>query len=441
MELSLPRSILERMFVFLSSRLASLKDELAGCTGVGADDAERIDQLRALEELKAAAAAAQARVTAELEVSQRAAQVTAGVPAERRGAGIAAQVALARRDSPHRGARHLGFATALVREMPFTLAALSAGLISEWRATILVRETACLSREDRCRVDVELCGDAERLSGYGDRRLGAEARKLAYRLDPDSVVRRSRKAAAERCVTVRPAPDTMSYLTALLPVTQGVAVFAALKRAADTLVGEGDGRTRGQIMADTLVERVTGQATAAEVPIAVNLVMTFESLVGADNEPGQVEGYGPVPAGVARDLLDDAGRAWLRRLFTSPGTGELVSMDSQARLFPEGMTRLFRLRDQHCRTPWCDAPIRHADHAVEAGSGGPTSVLNGQGLCAACNHAKQALGWRARPRPGPVHTVETLTPTGHMYLSTPPVPPGRARRWVPHRHPGVWTVA
>ncbi|EFD74774.1 conserved hypothetical protein [Mycobacterium tuberculosis GM 1503] len=47
----------------------------------------------------------------------------------------------------------------------------------------------------------------------------------------------------------------MTYLTALLPVAQGVSVYAALTRAADTRC---DGRSRGQVMADTLVERVTG---------------------------------------------------------------------------------------------------------------------------------------------------------------------------------------
>ena len=54
---------------------------------------------------------------------------------------------------------------------------------------------------------------------------------------------------------------------------------------------------------------------------------------------------------------------------------------------------------------------------------GPTSGDNGQGLCEACNHAKQAPGWRARPSPraGP-HTIETTTPTGHTYRShAPPV--------------------
>jgi len=57
-------------------------------------------------------------------------------------------VALARRESPHKGQQHLDMAKILTTELPHTLAALRCGRITEWRATILVRETACLSRED-----------------------------------------------------------------------------------------------------------------------------------------------------------------------------------------------------------------------------------------------------------------------------------------------------
>lgn len=104
-------------------------------------------------------------------------------------------------------------------------------------------------------------------------------------------------------------------------------------------------------------------------------------------------------------------------------------MDSRRRIFPRGLVDLLVARDQTCRTPWCDAPIRHIDHIVPAAGGGSTSAANGQGLCEACNYAKQALGWRARPGPGGAgEVVETWTPTGHRYTSRPPDPPW-PQRW------------
>ena len=126
------------------------------CLEVAGDDAGRVEQIRELEELKRAASAAQVRIAAELVASQRAEQVAAGVPSRRAHRGVGEQVALARGESPHRGSAFVGMATALVHEMPCTMAALSDGRITEWAATCLVRETAVLQVHDRAEVDARL---------------------------------------------------------------------------------------------------------------------------------------------------------------------------------------------------------------------------------------------------------------------------------------------
>jgi hypothetical protein len=270
----------------------------------------------------------------------------------------------------------------------------------------------------------------------------------------------------------------MCYLTALLPVSAGVAVYAALTRHADSQRSAGDSRTLGQLKADALVERTTG-TPGGIAGIEIQLVMTDRTLLQGHSEPARLPGYGIVPAGWARDLLQSRGKAagtghgprhtagtvgdvagapgteaephggtapasdrgtaavpdpgtgpqedlriWLRRLYTAPGTGDLVAMDSRARLFPPGLRRLVTVRDATCRTPYCDAPIRHLDHIVPWHHGGQTTQANGAGLCEACNHTKETPGWSVRPRPGPRHTLEITTPTGHAYRSTAPPLPG-----------------
>lgn len=70
--------------------------------------------------------------------------------------------------------------------MPHTLAALERGQLNEWRATLLVKETARLSAEDRCAVDGELAADTGTLTGMGDRTLTAAAKAATYRRDPHS---------------------------------------------------------------------------------------------------------------------------------------------------------------------------------------------------------------------------------------------------------------
>ncbi len=220
----------------------------------------------------------------------------------------------------------------------------------------------------------------------------------------------------------------MSYLTGFMPVAQGVACQATLMRHADSLRAQGDSRSRGQIMADTMVERITGQAEAAGVAVEVELVMTDSALLGGDQDPAHLTGYGPVPASLAREIVREADRVWLRRLFTRPADGTLVTMDSRGRAFDGERRRFLVIRDEVCRTPWCDAPVRHADHITRAADGGPTTVENGQGLCEACNYAKEASGWRVRRLDGHRHWVEITTPTGHRYCSTAPDPPGHGDR-------------
>lgn len=391
-------------------------------------DTDRVDLIRSLERLTCAAAGAQAVLADDFDASMRAKAAAVGVPADRQGRGIAAQVALARRESPHRGERHLGLAKVLRRELPFTLAALRSGRITEWRATLIARETACLDRNDRRLVDAEIAGDRDELEAMGERELTQRVRARAAALDPASVAERRRKAESERHTTLRPAPDTMTWFGALLSVKDGVSAHAVLQREADRLRAAGDERTRGQIMADTLVQRVVAPhlaavAGGADLPIVINLVVPDSVLLG-DTAGGYVEGYGDVPGDLLRewiaDHLDDGTDVWLRRLYARPSTGELVAMDSQARRFTGRLAEFLRLRDQSCRTPWCDARIRHLDHAEDRAAGGPTTAHNSQGLCEACNHAKQALGWSARPRPGPRHTIETTTPTGHRHTTSAP---------------------
>jgi HNH endonuclease len=181
-------------------------------------------------------------------------------------------------------------------------------------------------------------------------------------------------------------------------------------------------------MADTLVEKVTGQTRADQVPVEVQLVITDKALLGGDHTPARIDGHGPIPAVVARRLiagLHQDTACWIRRLYADPTTGQLTTIDSARRTFTGTLRRAIVIRDDLCRTPWCGAPIRHIDHVVPARNGGPTSEANGQGLCQACNHAKQAPGWHSQSGPGGAgESVHVTTPTGHTYTSRPPPLPG-----------------
>ncbi|QKE84414.1 DUF222 domain-containing protein [Arthrobacter sp. NEB 688] len=405
--------------------VASFRASLADVPADALDDHERIDLLAELERLKGAVAAAQARVTDALRLSRE------GLAPQDVARSVGSQVALARRESPTLGDRFVGMSRALVHEMPSTMAALTEGVIGERHAVEVVRETATLTREDRAEVDRRLAGVLPRL---GPRAAGRAARRVAAELDAASVVRRMEAAAASRRVSVRPAPDGMAWLTVLAPLREAVGAYAAVRARAQLVVGGGcddkapDGRGLGAVMADTATRLLAGLAVGQVQPVEVHLVMTDRSLLGTGDTdasvdaPARVPGHGSVPAPVARAWIRDAGDAsvWLRRLYTGPDGRDLVAMDARRRLFTGLLRRMLVLRDDVCTTPWCDSPVVHADHVHPARDGGPTSIVNGSGLCARCNLVKEAPGWQVVVVRGSPHEVEVRTPTGHAYRSLAP---------------------
>ncbi|WP_344735319.1 HNH endonuclease signature motif containing protein, partial [Nocardioides fonticola] len=238
----------------------------------------------------------------------------------------------------------------------------------------------------------------------------------------------------------RPGHDHMTHLHAVLPIREGVACLAALKSAATHAVGTGEATSHSQAMADALVGRVTGRQPLTEpAPVSLRLVMTAESLLGDTDEPATLTDgvdhatwIDAIPAPVARQWVTDAistataagQQVPVKRLFTAPGTRDLVAIESTARCFPAGLAELIATRDGWCRTPYCNAPIRHLDHITPHACGGPTSLTNGQGLCVQCNHAKEAPGWHHHPPPPetPGAPIRITTPTGHHHTARDPAP-------------------
>ena len=333
----------------------------------------------------------------------------------------AQQAARALRLSPSRTRKLLGAARVWHEEMPHTLTALREGRLSEERALLLVKETACLTLEDRARYRR---GPVCRPGHPGRCRHPETGRPDHRARQPDrpaALVKRAAKATSDRCVTIRPAPDTMTYVTALLPVAQGVQVYAALKLAAESARHTaGDERSTGQIMADTLVERVTGQGRAADVPVTVNLVVSDAALLGGGHEPAVVldaagagAGHGTIPAAIARNLIAgalDLDAAWLRTIYATT-TGDLIGTTSRQRLFARGLADLLRIRDQGlCRTPWCDAPIRRSTTSNRRPAAATPACPTGKGSALPATRPR-------RPPAGDRYQAPTRRPAG---TSSPP---------------------
>ncbi|UDY24504.1 HNH endonuclease [Nocardioides sp. Kera G14] len=397
-------------------------------------------ELGELETLKHQIEARQAALALEVDRMMRERAAAQGIPAERQGKAVAETVARARRISPAHGRTVMSLAKQL-RALPRTFARYAAGELSEFQATLVTREASILEGPDAQAFDRRFANTAG-LSELGNRKIAHRAQTIALALDEEAVVRRRDKAVEDRHITATPTDrgDGMGWLKALMPIEQLAAVKDTLEASADTALALGVDATRGQVMVDTLIARLTGadSGTPATValeqpshPVTINLLMTAEALLDNDHtQPAILASHGPIPTSLAKRLIETAilslQKVELRRLFTAPHTGELVAMESKARLFPKQLAQFIRLRDQICRTPGCGARIAHIDHVEDWDSGGETTVVNGEGTCRQCNWAKQVIGHQdSEPPP----------------LRTPPEPGVRPRHHLVVAYDSEFTLA
>ncbi|WP_353952728.1 DUF222 domain-containing protein [Knoellia sp. S7-12] len=443
---------------FVVSSLADVNPE-------GLTQSERVAVVSALEALKGAAAAAQARLTAAAVVDREA------LGEDSRS--VRADLALARRCSPTLADQHVGVAKALVGEMPLTMGALERGEISERRAMIVVRETACLSVEHRGEVDRRL---APTIASLGDKALAGAARRAGAALDAESLAERNRRAVASRRMSVRAAADGMAWLSILGPMKEIIGAHVALlgeegrrnvidpdlpadEWEAAAAAARADTRGKGAWLADRALELLSGRAKGQPQQVEVSLVMTDTVLLPAafgGKAPGDdvatIPGWGPIPGAEARahiaallDRADDSdpkSGLWLRRLFTDPTGRDLVALDSKRRLFLGGLRRFLELRDPTCRVPWCDAPATESDHVHAVHDDGATTGANGGGLCKRHNLVKEEPGWHTTVESTGLdgtgsHRIRTQTPTGRVHDATAPPILGEGWR-APDTVPDEW---
>jgi hypothetical protein len=376
------------------------------------DRSQMIDGLAELETARCALEALQARWTLDFARAEAAYQVEAGRDEpDKIERSIGAQVGLACRTSPVEGRRRVRTARDLHDGLDHLRVLFAAGELSAHRVSVVVEATAHLDGRERADVDRMLA--TRGIAGLGVGRLRDLARSLAAQVAPDKFRVRCAAARSGRRVTLRPSADGMTDLTAHLPVEQGAACYAALQRAfAEVSVDPAPlSRGRGQVMADTLVERVTGRATADAVDIQVQVVVPVEALVDPDSPlPAAIPGLGPVPADL---IATTAGRRAWRRLVTWKGV--VIGGSSRQRKFTGFLAELVRARDRwRCAEPYCDAPIRQIDHIRRRADGGATTLDGGRGTCVFHNLLREEPGWTVERVPG---GVRTTTPTGHRYTA------------------------
>ena len=265
---------------------------------------------------------------------------------------------MARNISPSAAGNHWGiegggFAVGL-RRLPLVARVFASGDISEPAARAVVREATGLDREQAVKFDRRI---AIRLRGMTPRNAADLARSITISIDSQAAYERAEANRRDSFVSLFPDRDGVAVLQVRGRAEQMLAAFNALKKSASALLADGDPRTKGQIMIDTLVRRVTGLEIASGGGggvgggVEIGLVMTVGSLIHTDEMPAILAGYGPIPPELAHDLISEADKSWIRRPFVDPVDGHLIDQDSRRRLFDRPLARFISGRDVRCRQP------------------------------------------------------------------------------------------
>jgi hypothetical protein len=342
-------------------------------------------------------------------------------------------VATALRLSPTTAQNRIDVARVLVGHLPNTISALATGEISVAHATVIARETATairngLSPESVFRVEQTALAHAE---FHTPGQVASKVKTTIAKLAPEEFEEIVDRARDSRRVTCYPEADGMATVIAILPAEDAQTVMKSieayiLKRnqeeeaclceaiagiSKDCLHQSHEGAAEWSMLsadmkrADALTA-IASQALASMAhdvqphrrPITISVAIDLPTLLGLAENPGQLAGYGAIPASVARRLAADGN--W-QRFVSDPTTGNLLDFGREKYTPPQELVDYLLARDRICRFPGCRRTGQSSDidHAQSWETGGETNPANLGLLCRRHHRMKTHGGWSLESNP------------------------------------------
>ena len=331
-------------------------------------------------------------------------------------------VSTALRISPTGAQIKIDVARALTNHLPNTCSALAVGEISAAHANAIARET--VSALNQGLPESVIFEIENRAIAYAEfhtpSQVGNLVRKVIAQRTPEEFEESAASAREMRRVSCFDEPNGMSTIVALLPAHDAKIVMNALeafiinsesrngeKNSNQEVTNEeefdisGAGAlTKDMKRADALAAIASqflgstlDDVTPHRRPLTVNVTIDLPTLMGLAENPGELAGYGAIPASVAREIASDA--RW-KRFITEPVTGNLLDFGRESYEPPQALKDFLIARDRTCRFPGCrrSAILSDLDHAQSWESGGQTSVENLGALCRRHHKLKTHYGWQ-----------------------------------------------
>ncbi len=334
---------------------------------------------------------------------------------------VADEVAAALRCTRRGGETQVYLALQL-SHFPQVLKMLVAGDIDLYRAGVIIETTRHLSTESANDVVDRVIASAPELTAG---QLRARLTRLCMEACPQDAMQRLETGIEQRRVIVSANHDgTANLLLLSIAPEQAMAARRRINRLARRLKTKGDTRNSDQRRADVALDLLLAGSEEIGNRAHVDIVVDLGTLVGLNDAPGEIPGFGPVVAEIARNVVDrQHGAKWD---YTIIHNGEAVDTGTLRRRPKESQRRTVISRHPTCIFPGCRMPARDSDldHRQDYARGGPTSEANLAPLCRHHHRLKHRSPWKVKPLgPGEYEWVSRL---GHEYRVSPdrasPVP-------------------
>ncbi len=365
---------------------------------------------------------------------------------------VSAEIACVLCIGPRAAGSLLADAHQLATTLPLTLSALSAGTMSWQHARVMVDETAGLDAQGAAALEAHFLDPAAPNPARGcpagempASRFRHKARTWRERHHAESLEVRHAKCALDRRVEYTPDRDGMAWLSAYLPAATASAIWNRTTAVARGLQFPDERRTLAQLRADAYATAlltggnagimddigVGGHETAAagtaqnpgKVPTPrAQVVVTVPvfALLGTTDEPAMLDGYGPIPVSMARDLVANGADSF-RRVLVDPRDGASLEIGRTSYRLTSAMRNWLRLRDGRCPFPGCSnhSLDNEADHLLPWHRGGGTGIANLAQPCPKHHRLRHTTSWS----PSPATKNEPpgwISPSGRRYKSEHP---------------------
>ncbi len=457
------REAVARAFAGIRAALAVLNAEVGGCGSEPFSAADplagladgSLDILAAAKEAEAGLAGLKARAAMKYADTAHA-LAPPGTPAQAQEMAVAAENGCVLAIGPRAASAFLSVSHALTTTLPLTLSALQAGTISWQHARGMADEAATLDAAGAAALEAHFLDPdtprpaaAATIGEMPAHRFKHKARTWRERRHAESIEKRHTKAVADRRVECRPDQDGVAWLSAYLPAHQAMAGWNRLNALSRAAQGPDEPRTLTQIRADTFAQAILtsgtghtdsthdddsngssegdgalssndagagpGQGTSIRAQVLVTVPVV--ALMGQTDEPAMLDGYGPIPPSMARDLVANGADSF-HRVLVDPRDGAPLEIGRTSYRVTKAMRNWLRLRDGTGPFPGCSNPSlnNEADHILAWHNGGTTGISNLGQPCPKHHKLRNATGWK--PTPATKNEPPGWTsPTGRHYKS------------------------